>query len=327
MFKQTTLFLVPLFASFIHPVHAQNVLFSEQFDTPSRWSTSVRNPKNVAQYRGSDWLQYPPLGNIAPSSFNLGYTEWGNKPVQMVGDGAEGRFLRFKLSTYNPNNFKVNRASKFCWGTELQTLRKFGPPSVGHAIEFESRLRLPVLAPRMIGSFYTYSQKQSGGTVFSDEVDFEYIGADYGNEMLLTSWNDWARRNDNGPIPSQGYNDGKHHQDALTGSAKALPNGVNRATWHLLKIRWSCLSSGVYRIEYFSKQNTTDVYKLLCTQDGAAPNEAMEMHLNIWATDPDPKPTSASGTNYLMDVDWCRVSDVILGAGVVRKPKTSGAKS
>jgi len=28
-----------------------------------------------------------------------------------------------------------------------------------------------------------------------------------------------------------------------------------------------------------------------------------------------------------MDVDWCRVSDVILGAGVVRKPKTSGAKS
>jgi hypothetical protein len=327
MLKPYFLLIVPVAFGLARPAHAQSVLFSEQFDTPSRWSTPVRKAADVKQYKGSDWLQYPPLGNIAPSSFNLGYTEWGNKPVQMSGDGSEGRFLRFKLGTYNPNNFKANRASKFCWGTELQTLRKFGPPSVGHAIEFESRLRLPVSAPRMTSSFYTYSQKQSRGTVFSDEVDFEYIGADFGNEVLLTSWNEWARRNDSGAVPSQNYNDGKHHQSALTGTASALTNGVDRTKWHLLKIRWSCLSSGQYRIQYFSKQSATDAYKLLCTQDGAAPNDAMEVHLNIWATDPDPKPTSAPGTDYIMDVDWCRVSDVLLAAIVKSSPKFSGAKS
>ncbi len=319
--------LAPLAFGLARPAHSQTVLFQEQFDKPSRWSTPTRSPANVAQYRGSDWLQYPPLGNIAPNSFNLGFTEWGNKPVQMSGDGSEGRFLRFKLSTYNPNNFKANRASKFAWGTELQTLRKFGPPSVGHAIEFESRLRLPVMAPLMIGSFYTYSQKQSKGTVFSDEVDFEYLGANYGNEVLLSSWNDFARRNDTNIIPGQNYNDGVHHQNALTGSANALPNGVNRAVWHLLKIRWSCPSSGVYRIEFFSKQNAADPYKLLCTQNGAAPNDAMEVHLNIWATESDPKPTGAPGTNYIMDVDWCRVSDVLLGASAAGKAATSGGAS
>lgn len=319
------LFFVPVLGVLARPVHAQSVLFQEQFDTPSRWSTATRSPANVAQYRGSDWLQYPPLGNIAPSSFNLGFTEWGNKPVQMSGDGSEGHFLRFKLSTYNPNNFKANRASKFTWGTELQTLRKFGPPAVGHALEFESRLRLPVMAPLMIGSFYTYSQKQSKGTVFSDEVDFEYLGANYGNEVLLSSWNDFPRRNDSNPVPGQ--NDISHHQSALTASADALPNGVNRAAWHLLKIRWSCPASGVYRIEFFSKQNTTDVYKLLCTQSDAAPNDAMEVHLNIWATEPDPKPTRAPGTNYIMDVDWCRVSDVLLGTSAAGKAAASGGAS
>lgn len=319
------LLLVPVGLVLSRPVHAQTTLFSEQFDTPSRWSTPVRSSANFAQYKGSDWLQYPPLGNIAPSSFNLGFTEWGNKPIQMAGEGAEGKFLRFKLSTYNPNNFRANRASKFCWGTELQTLRQFGPPSPGHAIEFESRLRLPVMAPMMIGSFYTYGQKQSRGTVFSDEVDFEYLGQNYGNEVLLSSWNDFARRNDTNTIPGQNYNDGVHHQNALTGTSAALFNGVNRATWHLLKIRWSCPSTGIYRIEFFSKQNASDAYRLLCTQSGAAPNEAMAVHLNIWATDSDPRPTRASGTDYLMDVDWCRVSDVVLGSAAVRGSGSSSA--
>lgn len=322
-----SVFSLALVAGFIQSSHAQTTLFNEQFDTPSRWSTATRSPSNIKRYQGTDWLQYPPLGNISPSSFNLLFTEWGNKPVQMVGDGAEGNFLRLKLSTYNPNNLKANRVTKYLWGTELQTRRKFAPPAPGHAIDFESRLRLPAMAPHMIGSFYTYSQKQSGGTVFSDEVDFEYLGDAYGNEVLLSNWNNFARRNDTENIPGQNYNDGVHHQNALTGSGSTLTNGVDRKQWHLLRIRWACDAAGKYRVEFSSKQNAADPYRLLQTLSNAAPDEAMELHLNIWATNSDPQPTGAPGTNFLMDVDWCRVSDVVLPAAL-RKPKPkSGGKS
>jgi hypothetical protein len=318
--------LFPLLG-FIGSARAQTVLFNEQFDTPSRWSTVTRSSANVAQYKGTDWLQYPPLGNIAPSSFNLFFTEWGNKPIQMSGDGAEGNYLRFKLSTYNPNNSKPNRATKYLFGTELQTLRKFGPPLPGHAIDFESRLRVPVMAPLMIASFYTYSQKLSAGTVFSDELDFEYLGANTGNEVQLTSWNEWARRNDIGLVPGQNYNDDVHHRDVLTGTAAARSNALNRAQWHYLKFRWICVSSGVYRTEFYSKQNASDPYALLYTENGVRVNDPMEIHLNIWATNPTPAPTSAPGTNYLMDVDWCRVSDVTLSTTNLRKPTASNGRS
>ncbi|RYX84745.1 hypothetical protein EON83_08925 [bacterium] len=322
LFKSLAL-LLPVAAGVARPVSAQTVLFQEQFDTPSRWSTVTKSPANVARYKGTDWLQYPPLGNIAPTSFNLLYTEWGNAPVQMSGDGAEGKFLRLKLSTYNPNNFKPNTARKYLWGTELQTLRKFGPPTPGHAIDFEARLRLPVSAPQMISSFYTYSQRLNAGTVYSDEVDFEYLGSNTGKEVQVVTWNDWARRNDTENIPGQGYYDGSHHWATLTGSGQANSNPVNPAQWHLLKIRWICVSSGVYRIEFYSKQNAALPYTVLYGENGVRPNEGMEVHLNIWATNPTPAPTSAPGTNYLMDVDWCRVSDVTLSAAELRKAKSS----
>ncbi|RYG54155.1 hypothetical protein EON80_32015 [bacterium] len=322
LFKSLFL-LVPVAVGVARPASAQSMLFQEQFDTPSRWSTATRSPANVARYKGSDWLQYPPLGNIAPSSFNLLYTEWGNAPVQLSGDGAEGKYLRFKLSTYNPNNYKANAARKYLWGTEMQTLRKFGPPAPGHAIDFESRLRVPFMAPRMIASFYTYSQKVSAGTVFSDEVDFEYLGADLGNQVQLATWDDWGRRNETDVTEGRSYNDGVHHRAVITGDFGAASNPVNRAQWHVLKIRWICVSRGVYRIEHYSKQNVADAYTLLYTENGVRPNEAMEMHLNIWATHPTPPPTSAPGTNYLMDVDWCRVSDVTLSAAALRKPKVT----
>ncbi|BCM93232.1 hypothetical protein IAD21_05120 [Abditibacteriota bacterium] len=319
LFKSLFL-LVPVAIGLARPAHAQTVLFQEQFDTPARWSTATRSPANVARYKGTDWLQYPPLGNITPNSFNLLYTEWGNAPVQMAGDGAEGNYLRMKLSTYNPNNFKATAARKYLFGTELQTLQKFGPPAPGHAIEFESRLRVPVMAPRMIASFYTYSQKLSAGTVFSDEVDFEYLGADLGNQVQLVSWNDWGRRNDTDVTPGRSYNDGVHHRAITTGDPGTASNPVNRAQWHQLKIRWICVSNGVFRTEFYSKQNSGDPYVLLFTENDVQTNEGMEMHLNIWATNPTPAPTSAPGTNYLMDVDWCRVSDVLVSA--LRKPKT-----
>lgn len=320
-------FLMPLALGMAHSASAQTVLFNEQFDTPSRWSTATRSAANVARYKGSDWLQYPPLGNVAPTSFNLLYTEWGNPPVQLAGDGAEGKYLRLKLSTYNPNNFKATTARKYLWGTELQTLRKFGPPTPGHAIEFESRLRLPVSAPLMISSFYTYAQKLNAGTVYSDEVDFEYLGSNTGKEVQLATWNDWGRRNDIGDISGQNYYDGTHHYAILTGNGAAAPNPVDIKQWHLLKIRWSCVSSGVYRIEFYSKQNTNDAYTQLFTENGVKPNEAMEMHLNIWATNPNPIPTRAPGTDYLMDVDWCRVSDVTLSPLRKPTPKPSTGRS
>ncbi len=323
---QRLLFLLPALA-FIRPAHAQTQLFNEQFDTPSRWSTATRSAANVAQYKGSDWLQYPPLGNIAPTSFNLVNTEWGNKLVQMSGDGAEGRYLRFKLSTYNPNNYRANRASKFLWGAEMQTLRKFGPPAPGHAIEFESRLRLPSLFPSMTGSFYTYSQKQSNGTVFSDELDFEYLGARLGNEVQLVSWNDFGRRNDGKPIPSQGAGTG--FELGVTGQGGVVPNGVNRADWHLLKFRWICDSPGVYRVEFCSKQLASDTYRVVYTASRIVPNDAMEIHLNIWASDNSLTPTAAPGADAIMDVDWCRVTDVLVDANAARKSKAkpSGGRS
>ena len=313
------LFLVPATFGLFSVAHAQTTLFSEQFDAPSRWSTPVRSPSNILKYRGTDWQQYPPLGNITPDSFNLLFTEWGNPPVQIAGQGAEGNFLRLKLSTYNPNNSKANRVTKYLWGTELQTRRKFGPPAPGHAIDFESRLRMPVMAPNMISSFYTYSQKISNGTVFSDELDFEYLGDVFGNEVQLSSWNNFARRNDTDQIPGQGFGDSVHHQNSFTGTGIPV-NGVDRQQWHQLRIRWICVSSGVYRVEFSSKQNAANSYRLLDTHSGAAPDEAMEVHLNIWALNPTPTATSAPGTNYLMDVDWCRVTDVVLPS-TLRKPK------
>ncbi len=324
MFK--SLFLIPLTLGLMQAAHAQTVLFSEQFDTPSRWSTPVRSPANVAQYRGTDWLQYPPLGNIAPSSFNLVNTEWGNKPVPLSGDGAEGNYLRFKLSTYNPNNSKPNRASKYLWGTEMQTRRAFGPPSPGHVVDFESRLRLPFLFPSMIGSFYTYSQKTNAGTVLSDELDFEYLGENFGNEVQLVSWNDYGRRNDSNPIPDG--NAGRV-QTVITGRGGLSSNALNRADWHLLRFRWICVSPGVFRVEFSSKQRASDTYKLLFTSNGpSVPTEAMEIHLNIWASDFSLTPTNAPGQSALMDVDWCRVSDVALPSQLRKpKPKPSNGRS
>ncbi len=320
------LFLVPATFGLFSVAHAQTTLFSEQFDTPSRWSTPVRSPSNITQYRGTDWQQYPPLGNITPDSFNLVNTEWGNKPVQIGGQGAEGNFLRFKLSTYNPNNFRANRVSKYLWGTELQTRRAFGPPAPGHALDFESRLRLPFLFPSMIASFYTYSQKMSAGTVFSDELDFEYLGENGGNEVQLVSWNDFGRRNDSNPIP--GGNDGRV-QTVFTGRGNAASNSLNRADWHLLRFRWICLSPGVFRVEFGSKQRAGDAYKLLFTSNGlSVPTEAMEIHLNIWASDQSLNPTSAPGQNALMDVDWCRVTDVALPSALRKpRPKASNGRS
>lgn len=318
------LFFLPLLA-LAAPLRAQTTMFSEEFDTPTRWSTATKSPANVAQYRGTEWLQYPPLGNIAPTSFNLVQTEWGNKPVQLSGDGADGKYLRFKLSTYNPNNFRANRASKFLWGTEMQTLRKFGPPLPGRAIEFEARLRLPTLFPSMTGSFYTYGQKKSAGTVYSDELDFEYLGSRLGNEVQLVSWNDFGRRNDGGPIPSLGPGTGL--EGGITGRGGNPNNGVNRADWHFLKFRWLCLSSGVYRVEFCSKQRASDAYRVVYTAKDIVPNDPMEIHLNIWASDFSLSPTNAPGTDAIMDVDFCRVLESAIDATAARKKSASGGKS
>lgn len=320
MFK-SLLFLLPALV-FAKAATAQTQLFYEPFDSPARWSTATRSSANVAQYKGSDWLQYPPLGNIAPTSFNLVNTEWGNKLVQRAGDGADGNYLRFKLSTYNPNNFRANRASKFLWGAEMLSLRKFGPPAPGHAIDFEARLRLPVLFPSMTGSFYTYSQKENGGTVYSDELDFEYLGSRLGNEVQLVSWNEFGRRNDNQPIPNQGPGTG--FELGVTGQGVNPPNGVNRADWHLLRFRWICDSPGVYRVEFGSKQRASDAYRVIYTASRIVPNDPMEIHLNIWASDFSLKPTGAPGSDAIMDVDWCRVSDSLVST---RKKGFSGGKS
>lgn len=324
-------FLLLLSAAALAPLalapsaHAQTVLFSEPFDTPSRWSTPTRSPSNVAQYKGSAWLQYPPLGNVAPNSFNLVNTEWGNKPVLMSDDGADGKYLRFKLSTYNPNNSKPGRTGKFLWGTEMQTLRKFGPPLPGRAIEFESRLRLPFLFPSMIGSFYTYGQKERAGTVFSDELDFEYVGENRGNEVQLVSWNDYGRRNDGQPIPNQGPGTGL--ELGVTGEGGLPRHEINRRDWHLLKFRWLCLSPGVYRVEFLSKQRPADTYRVIYTANRIVPDEPMEIHLNIWASDFTLSPTRAPGQSAIMDVDWCQVTEGPLEAGGARKRGASGGKS
>ena len=309
-------------ACLISSAHAQTLIFEEQFDTPSRWSTPTKRAANLAQYKGTHWIQYPPLGNIAPTSFNLVNTEWGNKPIPLAGDGAEGRYLRFKLSTYNPNNFRANRASRFLWGTELQTRRKFGPPTPGRAIEFESRLRLPVMFPSMIGSFYTYGQKQSGGTVFSDELDFEYLGSNFGNEVQLVSWNDFARRNDSKPLPA---NNANRVEFALTARAGVPSNALNRADWHFLKFRWICSAPGVFRVEFLSKQLATDSYRLLYTTSIAPPDDPMEIHLNIWASDLSLTPTTAPGTDAIMDVDWCRVYELPLAPADIRSKPSGGS--
>lgn len=321
---RTLLAFVPVALALAHPAQAQTqtLLFNEQFDTSSRWSTVTKNPANSARYIGSAWQQYAPLANTTPDSFNLFNTEWGNPPVQGTGDGAEGKFLRLKLSTYNPNNFKANRATKYAFGTELQTLRTFGPPAVGHAIDYEARVRLPSFIPGLIGSFYTYSQRLNAGTVYSDEIDFEYLngnGTGSDNSVQVVTWNDWARRNDVDLVPGQNYFDGVHHY------ATTVPS-INRTTWHYLKVRWLRLANGQYRTEFYSKQNASDTYNLIYTENNVRPDAAMAIHLNIYSVG-GAIPTSAPGTSSYMDVDWCRVYDVTLPSTATIKKTPSNPRS
>lgn len=210
-----------------------------------------------------------------------GKTAFGTTPALASENGTS--FARFSLQTYNPS-YPGSRVLATAIYSDTLFSRQTG-------LVCEARIRVTSAAqPGQVAAFFLY-ETYSGA---SDEIDFEFLTKQSTNKVLLTNWNDWESGGTR--------NDGIHHADYNPTVA-----GLDFSDWTTVKILW--LPTETRWII-----NGTEVWRT----SQALPDQAMKLHLNLWAPDASwsaaydaglaPVADAGSNTAYYYDVDYVKVT-------------------
>ena len=246
-------------------------------------------------------------------------TYFGNNGINLNENGIS--FTRLTLDSYNPdapgNRFR---------GTEINTKTSY---TVGSGLEAEARLRAPNLPSGFVFAFFLINDRYIGdptnpANYRKDEIDFEFLTKQqeqFGNRNRLYTnvWNDWNERlygydgdPNNNDMPDRVHDD-------LVYQPSVDPN-YDFANWNTYKIRWY-----PDRTEFYVND------RMERTEREVRPNQALQLHFNIWAPTPDfnqafsgslPGPVSSANNPdrriYQFDVDYVRVTALTAGANSAR---------
>ncbi len=201
-----------------------------------------------------------------------------------------------QLDTHNPT--ALIPGDSF-WGQEIQTLASF---SVGSGLSITSRIRFLGAPPAgLVGGFFSF------GLNFPvrDEIDFELLSADLGDEMIFTNVFD--------------DDDFGQAGDFVHSSAP----GIDLTQFVEYEIRW--LGD---RIQWYIDG------ALVREELGTVPGDPSEIRLNIWAPDASfpqafdaalqPAATAGANQQYELEIDFVEVvaipepaGSVVIGVGLL----------
>ena len=243
------------------PVFAATVFF-DGFNGSAVNEADWRLPTGVGTFFGRTQIKPP---------------EYNGEDLRPVVSGGS---ITLQLDTFNASDPTPGSS---CWGHEIQTRQPF---PVGSGLSIKSRIRY-LGSPHggLVGGFFTYGLKGS----VRDEIDFELLSNDIGDEKLFTNVfddDDFSQRGDFSHL--------------------SIP-GLDLTAWNEYEIRWF-----PHRVQWFV--NGTQVREELDT----IPNDQMEVRFNIWAPDAtfpegyDPTlecaTSAATNQEYEIQIDFVEVA-------------------
>jgi len=228
-----------------------------------------------------------------------------------------GGIATFEHHTYNPYD-----PGNSCLSQEIYTNTLFsrGP---GFGIEARVRLRSPI-SNGLVSSIFGYMDKAMpyGNTIWSDEVDFEFLSnqvnnppESIGNRVFTTSWNDFG-------APGSDYYDSIHHW-----SENPVVPTLDLTEFNTFKIFWSTDSVRWYWDP--DQIRGQDLYPdvLISETSSVIPDELLTLRMNFWAATPDwfvawdsgMQPTSNPADDIVCyyDVDYFRTVQIPAPASLV----------
>ena len=251
-------------------------------------------------------------------------TGFGNNGNNFMENGVS--FTRLTLDSYNPDTANLAAADRLFRGTEINTKTSY---MVGNGLEAEARLRAPNLPSGFVFAFFLINDRYIGdptnpANYRKDEIDFEFLTKQqeqFGNRNRLYTnvWNDWNERlyNYDGD-PNDNNTPDRIHDDLVY--QPSVDSGYDFANWNIYRIRWY-----PDRTEFYVNN------RLERTEREVRPNQALQVHFNIWAPTPDfgqafsgslPGPVSSPSNPdrriYQFDVDYVRVTALTSGASSAR---------
>lgn len=187
-------------------------------------------------------------------NWKLGRTQLEKAPV--VSNG----FARLTFETFDPHH-----AGRNFLGTEIDSNQSF---SLGKGLEFEARVRVNAMPPGLVTSFFTYSERDIGGSNFSDEIDFEWLSA-LTKKSPATS----------PPIQLTSFRAFNHAKANLKDQTQTTSENVRVAALNLsgfntFMIRWL-----PDRVEWLVNG------RIVKTAVSIVPEQPMNLCLNFWAPD------------------------------------------
>ena len=238
------------------------LLFSDDFNAATVNESVWRLPVGPGTYYGRTQIK-PPV-----------YAGKNLRPV------VSGGILTLQLDTYNASALVPGDS---LWGQEVQTRQSF---PVGSGLSVKARMRY-VGTPQggLVGGFFLY---RLNGAV-RDEIDFELLSNDFGNQTVFTNI----------------YDDGSFGQAG--DFANLDVPGLRLDAWHEYEIRW-------FQNETHWLVDGTRVRQV----NASITDSDMEVRLNLWGPDAafprgynpalQPAGSAAANASYQLQVDYVSVA-------------------
>ena len=225
------------------------------------------------------------------ANWNIGTWQLGRTRLNFTPQ-VTGGMVRLRHDTYNP----ANPGGSFR-GSEIWSDARFDR---GAGLEFEARVRTPVLPNGLVTSFFTYQAFDVGTQTFADEIDFEFLSKHINasgptvDPVLATTWNNYN-------VNGSNFGDPNVHS-----SLNVNVNGLDLTQFNTVKIRWLA-----DRVQWYVNGVPIRTSKL------AVPDIAAPIRANFWAPGTDwpdayastlqPVSNPAQNTTHLYDIDYIAV--------------------
>jgi beta-glucanase (GH16 family) len=230
-------------------------------------------------------------GALDTANWNIGTWQLGRTRLNFTPQVIDG-MVRLRHDTYNPSN----PGGSFR-GSEIWSDNRF---ERGAGLEFEARVRTPVLPNGLVTSFFTYQAFDQGTQTFADEIDFEFLSKHVNasgptfDPVLATTWNNYN-------VNGSNFGDPNVHS-----SLNVNVNGLDLTQFNTVKIRWLA-----DRVQWYV--NGVPIR----TAKQAVPDIAAPIRANFWAPGPEwpdayasslqPVSNPAQNTTHLYDIDYIAV--------------------
>ena len=229
--------------------------------------------------------------SLDTSNWNIGTWQLGRTRLNFTPQVTAG-IVRLRHDTYNPSN-----PGGTFRGSEIWSDARFDR---GAGLEFEARVRTPVLPSGLVTSFFTYQAFNVGSQTFADEIDFEFLSKHVNasgpgfDPVLATTWNNYN-------VNGSNFGDPNVHS-----SLNVNVNGLDLTQFNTIKFRWLA-----DRVQWY----VNDVP--IRTAKQAVPDIAAPIRANFWAPSTDwpdaysstlqPVSNPAQNTTHLYDIDYIAV--------------------